>query len=228
MMISVVFTPVRAAEVGADEYRKRSHEKRRAGDPAGALLEADRAVKLQPDSHALWARALCYYQLERWDEAVADFRKVYQAGYSSRPQILLLIWAARAQAGESEMANKELERKMEAELNLRDISANPPSPLPPGDFWFLAAARYALGTMTEADFFVVPPPAHMNIPRRTKNGPAARRSCEALYYAGVKRLLAGDKKMATQYFKQCAAAAASDGLIERHFALAKLQRLGSD
>jgi hypothetical protein len=101
-----------------------------------------------------------------------------------------------------------------------------PKQLPLGiDNWRLAAANFLIGRIKEADFFSVPPPLYKDIPTRMKYWPAGKRSCEALFYAGLKRLLDGDKEKAIKYFKECATADGPNELIERELARVKLQSM---
>jgi hypothetical protein len=54
---------------------------------------------------------------------------------------------------------------------------------------------------------------------------SGKRSCEALFYAGLKRLLDGDKKKAIKYFKECATADGPNELTERELARARLRSM---
>jgi lipoprotein NlpI len=95
------------------------------------------------------------------------------------------------------------------------------------DDWTLTVVRFLTGRMKEADFFSVPPAFDKDTGQRPKYWPAGRRSCEALFYAGVKRLLDGNKKKAADYFKECATMNGPNELVEQRFARAELQRIAS-
>jgi len=266
LILCLILTRAQAEDIAASDYLKRAYEKRKTGNLAGALADCEKAIELSPDDfRPYWSRGICSYEQERWDLAVADFRKAAELKGLGRAQIHLLIWAARAQMGERDAANKEIEREMigpaeksnaHALLSATDSldkAANaletgrglssPPKPiqwkklpgvstevlpnrLPLGmDNWSLAAAKFLIGRINEADFFSVPPPLHKDIATRMKYWPAGKRSCEALFYAGLKRLLDGDNEKAVKYFKECATADGPNELIERELAKAKLQSM---
>ena len=266
MILCLIITRAQAEDIVTSDYLKRAHEERKTGNLAGALADCDKAIEVSPnESHPYWSRGICYYELERWDLAVADFRKAGELKGSWPAQIHLLIWAARSQMGERDAANNEIETQMiksaeeskghtppngadslDKAADAVETGRGLPSPrkpiqwkkvpgisteagpkrLPPGmDNWSLAAAKFLIGRMKEADFFSVPPPIHKDIATRMKYWPAGKHSCEALFYAGLKRLLDGDKEKAVKYLKECETADGPSELIEREFAQAKLQSM---
>jgi hypothetical protein len=87
----------------------------------------------------------------------------------------------------------------------------------------MATAQFLVGRMTEAECFSVPPAVIMNVPGRKKQLPEGTRTCEVLFYAGVKRLVDGDRKTAAQYFKESMIAPGGSSLIEGELAKAQLR-----
>jgi lipoprotein NlpI len=73
-----------------------------------------------------------------------------------------------------------------------------------------------LGRITEADFL-----AAASSPDNQKD---RNQHCEAWYHAGMKRLFAGDKKTAADYFNQCLATQVT-GFNEYVFAQNELRAL---
>ncbi len=94
--------------------------------------------------------------------------------------------------------------------------------------WPLATAQFLIGEMKEKDYFSFPPPPYGNFPSRLKFWPAGKHSCEALFYAGLKRLVDGDKKKAIAYWQECATADGPRLLLEREFAQTELQNLSKE
>ena len=94
----------------------------------------------------------------------------------------MMIWLVRTQQGEAEAANAELT----AYLAQRTPSAD--------DAWFGTAAGFLLGQRTEAELFSS---ASSSDPKK-----ALRQECAAWYFAGMKKLLAGDKNAATDDFRK--------------------------
>ena len=66
----------------------------------------------------------------------------------------------------------------------------------PGD-WISKEAAMLLGKINEADFLAA---VTSSDPQQDQN-----QHCEAWYFAGMKRLLAGDKGTAADYFRKCLA-----------------------
>jgi lipoprotein NlpI len=83
--------------------------------------------------------------------------------------------------------------------------------------WATGIAEFLLNKIVEADFV-----AAANSPDTEKD---RGQHCEAWYYSGMKRLLAGDKKTAANYFRKCLATRESN-FDEYIFAQAELKRIG--
>ena len=85
----------------------------------------------------------------------------------------------------------------------------------PGD-WVSNVAGHLLGKVSEADLFAAAKSADSN----QEHG----QLCEAWFYAGMKKLLSGNKTAATDYFKKCIATEQRT-FTEYEFAEAELKRL---
>jgi lipoprotein NlpI len=112
----------------------------------------------------------------------------------------------RVRHGEKSEANKDLSAYLDKG---RDV--------PPGD-WVSTIGELLLDKISEADFL-----ASVNSP---DGGKDQGQRCEAWYYAGMKRLLAGDKKTAADYFSRCLATQQT-ALCEYVFAQTELKMLAT-
>jgi hypothetical protein len=119
--------------------------------------------------------------------ALADFRKIVELGNVPQPSLdeaHFLIWVIRAQSGEEKAATQELQ----AWLKNRKGS--------PLDDLHALIGRLLTGAVNEEDFHKA---AGLKL---ADEGMPDKRSSEAYFYAGVKRLAAGDKIMAANYFNK--------------------------
>ena len=94
----------------------------------------------------------------------------------------LSIWLLRARLGETEAASKELSAFLDQRRNAA-----------PGD-WVSTVGGFLLGTITEEKLF-----AAAASPDAKKE---SAQKCEAWFFAGMKKLLAGDKTAAAEYFRK--------------------------
>ena len=85
------------------------------------------------------------------------------------------------------------------------------------DPWVTSIATFLIGKLPENDFI-----ESANAPEPWKN---EEHHCEAWYYAGMKRLLTGDKKTASDYFNRCLATNRTR-FVEYILARAELKSLG--
>src|SRR5208282_5267893 len=117
----------------------------------------------------------------------------------------LFIWLLRAREGRIFEANLELSAYLERRP---DAST--------GD-WIAKIGNFLLDKIGETDFFA----AAGSSDRETDRG----QHCEASYYAGMKRLLGGDKTTAAEYLRKCLATQETN-FDEYIFAHAEIQRIG--
>ena len=141
-----------------------------------------------------------------WTDALADFRRSCEwTDPIKRDYAHLKIWIVREQLGENEAANKELA----AYFDKRD--SNTP------DKWPVQIANFLLGKISESDLIgaAVSPDA------KKQQG----QNSDVWFFAGMKRLLAGDKTGAADFFRKCQALN-SKNCSEYYFARAELKALG--
>jgi lipoprotein NlpI len=98
------------------------------------------------------------------------------------------FWLIRARLGETEAADQELS----AYLEKRRAAT-------PGD-WISNVGGFLVGKVTEANLFA----AAASTDEKKERG----QLCEAWFYAGMKKLLAGDKGSSADYFRKCLATGA--------------------
>jgi lipoprotein NlpI len=194
----------------AKSYRNRAFARQGKGDLDGAIADYNGAIELDPKyADAYFNRALAQQAKGDPASAIADYNRVtelapkYADAY--RDYARLFIWLIRARQGETEAANKELSTYLDKRQKAT-----------PSD-WFFEVAGYLLGKASEADLFAaaVSPDA--------KKG--SEQHCEAWFYAGMKKLVNGDKDAAANYFHKCLATQQKD-VTEFQLAQSELKALG--
>jgi lipoprotein NlpI len=177
------------------------------GDLDGALTDAEKAVELGPhEASAYYHRGSVRGEIGDLDGALADLRHILQL----EPQapnsdyIHAGIWCLRSKKHQEKAASEELA----AYLAQRPANA--------GNDWSMNVCRFLLDQMSEADLRAAAAPSD------TQKG--KDQHCEYWYYAGLKKLLAGDKEAAAQNFRECVATKVFD-FGEYHRAQAELKAL---
>jgi lipoprotein NlpI len=176
------------------------------GDYAHAIQDYTTAIKLAPDNAKVYAnRGYCYYDQQSWTEALRDFQMACSLNPSHQEYRYLRIWLVRARLGDREKATRELKWR----FGLRRLR-NPDDP----------AAQIALFLMdqtAEEAFFKAVEAAY---------GPAQVKDarCVSYFYAGTKRLIAGDKATARDYFQK-SLDTGMKGNLEHSSAAAELKAL---
>jgi tetratricopeptide (TPR) repeat protein len=167
-------------------YNNRGNAKDDKGDHDGAMADYNRAIELDPKyALAYRGRGDAKNIMRSWTDALADYRRRCELSESGQDYPRLYIWLIRARLGETEAASKELSDY----IGKRPATAA-------GD-WVSKVAGHLIGNVTEADLF-----AAAASPDAKKD---SGQHCEAWFYAGMKKLLAGDKKTAADYFHKCMA-----------------------
>jgi tetratricopeptide (TPR) repeat protein len=198
----------RAIELGpnyATAYSDRGGAKARKGDLEGAVADCTRAIELDPKYSKYYSeRAFAESLARNWPAALADYRKFCDLPLSEFQQDYprFSIWLIRARGGETEAASKELS----AYLSKRDEQIC--------GVWGSKVGAFLLGKTDEAAFL-----AAAESPDAKKQ---SEQHCEAWYYAGMKKLLAGDKTTAAEDFKKCVATGRED-FVEYAFAKGELK-----
>jgi lipoprotein NlpI len=220
-------------------FGRRSRLKSALGDLEGAMKDADQAMAIKPDEYAFNTRGWVKKLKGDLDGARADFKQAIQINpryawsYANRGYIECMdgqgddalkdfrefcalseteqdyprigIWITRVRQGERAEADKELAAYLEVRK---------PGKL--GD-WGGYVAKFLVGQISEEELFTR---AKATSPKKV-----ASQLCEAWYYAGEKKRLAGDNESAAQYFRKCLETDQKD-FIEYAFARAELMALG--
>jgi lipoprotein NlpI len=187
-------------------FFRRGHILYSVGDYTNALLNCDRAIKLGPRyaaAHVLRGSI----QLEQSEPAaaLASYRRALQFD-PTLDYARFQIWILRSKAGEREPATQELAQHFQSRTNDPDAA------------WVYKVEAFLTGSMAEGEFL-----AAAESPARTSQELIGRQ-CEANYYAGMKRLLAGDRDAAAILFQKSVATDIKD-FIEYHRARAELNAL---
>ncbi len=124
-------------------------------------------------------------QLEGKDtEAVTNFEERAKLDNPS-DEVFILIWVLLTKNGNEAAANDQLSRRLAS--GIADY---------PKD-WRTLIMEFLLGRVGEADFFAKAQSSNAYLSRA--------RTCEFFYYAGIKRLIAGDKATAIDDFRRSVA-----------------------
>jgi lipoprotein NlpI len=180
--------------------------KKARGDLDGAYADYVRAIEIAPTNGFPWfLRGILEQDQGQPDAALKDLRRSLEFEWKDKDYAAIRIWLVRAQMGDRDAANTELS----AYLDNRKKGA-------PSD-WQVKIARFLLGQISEPDFQA----AAVSSDAVKDQG----QHCEFWYYAGMKRLLAGDKSTAIADFHQCVATQKFD-FVEYDSAHAELKKLG--
>lgn len=154
--------------------------KTRKGDFDGAIADYNQAIQLDPkDFDAFEMRVLTKQLKGDFEGALGDlvlFDELAPPG-ESHDYPHLNIWLVRVRRGQSAEANRELAGYFGSRRNM------------PAADWTSKIGRFLLDQISESDF---PGDATSSDVEKDR-----AQHCEAWHYAGMKRLLAGDKKTAS-------------------------------
>jgi tetratricopeptide (TPR) repeat protein len=166
-------------------YWVRAVVRRRGGDREGALASVEEAVTRYPRSARARAnRAEALYELRRWKDALADYRAACALDPGERDYAMLRIWILRSRMGEEEAATKE----MEGYLGDRPRGGE-------DDGWYRKLAGHLAGSVPEEVLFA---DWAVEGPRR-----ALEKQCEAYFYAGMRRIVRGERSVGEAYLRKC-------------------------
>ncbi|MGB8353532.1 MAG: tetratricopeptide repeat protein [Chthoniobacteraceae bacterium] len=186
----------------ASAYANRGATKAAKGDMEGAIADYNHVIELDPNLlSAYFNRGNAKALMRRWEDALGDYQHSSELPGAYQAYSHLYIWLIRARMNQTETANRELT----AFLDKRWDSE-------PGD-WFSKVAGHLTGSVAEADLF-----AAANSPDAKKD---RGQHCQAWFYAGMKKLLSGDKRTAAGYFQKCMATGQKD-FIEYQMAQSEL------
>jgi tetratricopeptide (TPR) repeat protein len=186
-------------------YNSRAIVKQAKGDYDGAIADYSLAIDLDPDPSYYYNRGTANSAKRDWANALADFRqsRKLNSGDKDSP---IMIWVILAKQGEKIAADTELSTDLEKPLKEAP------------EEWTSSVANFLLDKLSETDFLSI---------AQSGAKPATRRdqTCDAWYYAGIKRLLAGDKSTAIDDLRKCLATK-DQTEDEYQCAEAELQALG--
>ncbi len=181
----------KAIEIKSDVtefYVYRGTLRRYKGDLDGAMADYNNVIALNPkDALAYAGRGEVYYDLRKFADALADFRKSAELNSNVQFQDYshINIWLCQARLGEQDAATKELQTYLD------NRKAGTP------DNWPLVISSFLTGQLTESQLFK----AAENADKKTDD----EQHCEAYLIAGSKRLIEDDKTTASNYFEKCLA-----------------------
>ena len=188
-------------------YYDRGLIKAQKNDLDGAIADSSQALDLDPKNvQAYYDRGFAKLAKGNLDGALSDLKAFCDLAPRDRKadHARLYLWLiSKAQNSKTDV-DQELSESLENSWNS-----------PPNDMASKTAA-FLLGRINEAEYLA----AAASPDAKTDQG----RHCEAWYFAGMKRLLMGDKKAAIDAFHQCVATAQND-YCEYILARAELQSL---
>ena len=169
-----------------------------------AIKSYEQTVTIEPQlSYVYHLLGILYFNCHELQKALTNFDKAGQMDPSD-PYLRFQIWLIRSRLGEKTAANEELRTF----LNGRESQF-------PND-WQSKIRYFLLGELSDKELFE----AADNMNTNEDEG----YNCEALFYAGEKQLVSGDKSIAKSYFKKCVGTKA-DNEPEYLNAVAELQAL---
>jgi lipoprotein NlpI len=185
----------------------RGHLRQQMGDNEGAITDLNRALMLNPSSsQACLNRGLARQSIGDFDGAISDLSRFATLLPQDPNADYTRLWVWLMQTRRHQPAD--------ADRALSDALAGVWRAGP--EDWVTKDALFLLGRLSEADFL-----AAANSPDKEKD---RGQYCEAWFYSGMKRLLAGDKASATQYFHRCLDTGEAN-FVEYDMARQELRRL---
>ena len=150
------------------------------------ITSTTRAIEDYPEDGDLYhSRGCLYYNAQDFTNALADFKKAWQLKSQTPDYSHYRAWLIRARWGEAPAATQELATYLQYRTNGK-----------PGD-WSSTVGRFLAGQISEDDFLKAAENPNAQTGREQR--------CEAWFYAGTKRLIAGDTATAADDFKKCLA-----------------------
>lgn len=153
-----------------------------AGDFPKSLKDYDLSLSINSkNAEAYRGRGLVELENRNWFKAVSDFRKNCDLNPAESDASSRLIWLVNTLSGQSAQANIELARYLKSRPSQVD--------------WDAAIGEFLMDQIDEGQFFAF---SMLATPEQK-----SQQTCDKWYYAGMKRLIAGDKDTAIAYFQRC-------------------------
>lgn len=186
-------------------YNDRGGIKEMSGDLDGAIADFTEAINLDPRSHKEYCnRGLMKYAKGDLSGATDDFRRASELE-PTNPYPEIFLWLVRNRQAQTAEADRQLSAYLDKHI---ERSA---------DHWGAKVCSFLTGKLSEPEFlggtgsyFAYREQGHQ---------------CEAWYYVGMKRLLAGDKTGAATSFEK-SIATNSRSFQEYFLATFELKRMG--
>ena len=157
---------------------------RKLGDLKGALNVITRAIQARPQvAHFYRERFQTELLLQDWEGVISDNMRFLEVSLVDRDYANLFLWVGRVHLGQIKAANQQLSEYLQS------------VPSEPIYEWTNTIAKFLLDKISEDDLL-----------KASEKGEAVTQKgqrCEAWYYAGVKKLAAGDTKAAKERFQKC-------------------------
>jgi lipoprotein NlpI len=148
------------------------------GDVEGASADYNKVIELNPKiPGAYYNRGVLFFEKQNWKSALSDFQRYCELTERDQDYARLQIWLTRARLGEKQTADKDLADYLGKRWNA-----------PPGD-WISKLAEFLLDKVPESELFAAVSSADEKKRRE--------QFCEAWFYAGMKKLLKGDRPLVT-------------------------------
>jgi tetratricopeptide (TPR) repeat protein len=155
------------------------------GEDDLALADFQHAAELAPEK-VEGCGILGFFQLKTgdWKSALVNFRKALAvAEPMDKSDFYAGIWLIRAQSGEEQAANAELADYLKTLKQTNE--------------WCAITARFFMGSLPESNFLALATTA-------AKRPSAVKEQvCDSLYFAAMKRKIAGDRMGAAELFQKC-------------------------
>ena len=174
----------RAIEINpkfAEAYNNRGVAKGKKGDLDGEIADYSRAIEIDPNYAVAYSNRGNVFQAKgQFDRAVADFNKEVELNTKDEYACLRLMIATWLAKGDTGGATATLRKHIDANSS---------------DDWVRTISKYYVGIDNLNEQAVLAEA------RKGKDGKEVKeRLCEAYYYLGAKRLVAGNRKGAAEYF----------------------------
>ena len=150
------------------------------------ITSTTRAIEDYPDDGDLYhSRGCLYYNAQDFTNALADFKKSWQLTSEHPEYAHYRAWLIRARWGEAPAATQELANYLQYRTHGQPVD------------WPGTVGRFLADQLSEADVLKA---AENPNPQTSRE-----QHCEAWFYIGSKRLIAGDTATAADDFKKCLA-----------------------
>jgi tetratricopeptide (TPR) repeat protein len=175
----------------AGSYIGRGNAQKAKGNWDAALVDYDKAIALGPKSGAAYyARGCLRQDAHDFAAALDDFRRALDLEPTMEPA-RCRVWLVRARLGDTAAATRELQNYLAVRVPTKT------------DDWPSKIGLFLAGQLAEPEFLLAAGNADAKI--------ESSQLCQAFYYAGSKRLLAGELPAAADCFRKSIATGVKSG-----------------